>query len=149
MGRAMAFLPEPLVVNYAETSGTPISRLMARSFAKRQHQSGFTLNTSTDGGITIVERLRGGHISSSDSATRSLAAEATAAITFRPLVTDLIVQTAGGPGVPTLGWVLRLRRNLRFIGRRCRPRIWVAGGTQVRQCLARSGPPVYDLFVVG
>ena len=80
------------VVDYVETSGTPISRhdaVLGEGFP-----GGFILDTSANGGITPASAFVQAEAHAEDLGSGIAAiSEATAAITFRPLVTDLVVQT--------------------------------------------------------
>ena len=85
------------VVDYVETSDTPISRHDVVTGGG----GGIILDTSADGGMTPASafvQAESSQLEAGNAITQF--AEATAAITFRPVVTNLVVQTPGGFGFP-------------------------------------------------
>ena len=98
------------MVDYVETSDTPISR---HDFVTGGG-GGISLDTSADGGMTPASAFV--QADSSKTASGSAAAqiaEATAAITFRPLVTDLVVQTVNEIPSPVLpGCCIKWRNGI-------------------------------------
>ena len=107
------------VVDYVETSDTPISRHDA--VVLRGNTGGFFLDTSADGGMTPASAFVQAESSKFDLGDgNAITAEASAAITFRPLVTDVVVQRVWWWWVSIFQ---RRFRTLRFNGWRYRPRL--------------------------